>query len=141
MSAVVEALACMGARAEGLTDLCAEHLRQGIRHLNRNCHIECNVHSDVEDSDDCNQPDRHDGDRMAAALADLPTLFAVVDAVAALHAPFVWDFGFGPVTSCKGCADQGVPQEAAEYPCPTVKALTGVLAPQLHPDHALGGGS
>ncbi|MEO3931384.1 hypothetical protein WMO79_01030 [Micrococcaceae bacterium Sec7.4] len=135
MNAVEEAMAPMRARSEGLTNLCAEYLRQGVRHLNRNCHIECNVHEDDEDTDACNQPERHDGDRMASALADLPTLFAAVDAVTSLHAPFVWDFGFGPVTSCRGCADQGVPQEAAEYPCPTVKALTGVLAPadKVHP--------
>lgn len=127
MSAVEEALAPLKARVEGLTDLCAEHLRQGIRHLQRNCHIECNVHDDVEDTDDCKQPERHDGDRMAASLADLPRLFAAVEALAALHAPFVWDFGFGPVTSCKGCADQGASQEAAEYPCPTVRAVLGSL--------------
>jgi hypothetical protein len=123
----VDALAPMRARAEGLTDLCAEHLRQGIRHLNRNCHIECNVHEDVDEPDACKQPERHDGDRMAAALADLPKLFAAVDAVRNLHTPFVWDFGFGPVTSCRGCADQGASEAAAEYPCPTIKALIGPL--------------
>jgi hypothetical protein len=128
MSAVVEALAPMRARSEGLTDLCAEHLRQGIRHLNRNCHIECNVHEDdIDEPAACKQPARGDGDRMAAALADLPKLFAAVEAVASLHTPFVWDFGYGPVTSCKGCADQGASQEAAEYPCPTITALLGSL--------------
>jgi hypothetical protein len=130
MSTAVDALAPMRARAEGLTDLCAEHLRQGIRHLNRNCSIECNVHPDDEETDACRQPERHDGDRMAAALADLPTLFAAVDAVAKLHTPFVWDFGFGPVTSCRGCADQGASEAAAEYPCPTITALLGVLEPE-----------
>lgn len=127
MSAVEEALAPMKTRSEGLTDLCAEHLRQGIRHLNRNCSIECNVHPDDDETDACNQPERHDGDRMATALADLPRLFAAVDAVAALHAPFVWDFGFGPVTSCRHCADQGATEAAAEYPCPTVTVLLGAL--------------
>lgn len=127
MSAVVDALAPMRARAEGLTDLCAEHLRQGIRHLNRNCHIECNVHEDTEDTDACKQPERHDGDRMAASLADLPRLFAAVEAVAQLHTPFDWDFGFGPVTSCRACVIQGASQEAAEYPCPTVRAVLGPL--------------
>lgn len=33
------------------------------------------------------------------------------------HRPFVWDFGFGPVTSCRECADQGVDQTEAEWPC------------------------
>lgn len=129
MSTAVDALAPMRARAEGLTDLCAEHLRQGIRHLQRNCHIECNVHQDDDETDACKQPARGDGDRMAAALADLPKLFAAVEAVRELHKPFVWDFGFGPVTSCKGCADQGASEAAAEYPCPTVTALLGSLGP------------
>ena len=46
--------------------------------------------------------------------------------VEGLHQPFEWSFGFGPVTSCKGCADQGVPQENASWPCPTVRALGSV---------------
>jgi len=129
MSALDEALVPMRARAEGLSDLCGEYLRQGIRHLQRNCDIACNTHPDDEETDACNQPERHDGDRMAAALADLPVLLAVVDAVTSLHTPFVWDFGYGPVTSCKGCADQGLPQEAAEYPCPTAMAVMATLAP------------
>lgn len=129
MSTAEDVLAPMRARSEGLTDLCGEHLRQGIRHLQRNCHIECNVHEDVEESDACKQPERHDGDRMAAALADLPKLFAAVDAVTKLHTPFVWDFGFGPVTSCRACADQEASEAAAEYPCPTITALLGPLGP------------
>jgi hypothetical protein len=128
-STTVDLLAPMRARAEGLTDLCAEHLRQGIRHLNRNCHIECNVHADTHETDTCKQPARHDGDRMAESLAGLPKLFAAVDAVRSLHTPFEWDFGFGPVTACKGCADQGASEAAAEYPCPTIKALLGSLGP------------
>jgi hypothetical protein len=124
MSTTADVLAPMRARSEGLTDLCAEHLRQGIRHLQRNCHIECNVHEDdIDEPDACKQPDRHDGDRMAAALADLPRFFAAVEAVMKLHTPFVWDFGFGPVTSCKGCADQGASEAAAQYPCATITAL------------------
>ncbi|MCB5281115.1 hypothetical protein [Arthrobacter sp. ES1] len=126
MSTTADALDAMKARSEGLTDLCAEHLRQGIRHLQRNCHIECNVHEDVE-TDACRHPAQGDGDRMAASLADLPRLFAAVEAVLKLHTPFVWDFGFGPVTSCRGCADQGASEAAAEYPCPTITALLGPL--------------
>ena len=42
---------------------------------------------------------------------------------AKLHQPFEWSFGYGPVKSCSGCADRGVPQEKAEWPCPTAIAL------------------
>jgi hypothetical protein len=59
-------------RAKGLTDLCAEHLRQSIRHVQRNCDIDCNVHEDETEWDACKQPDRYDGHRMAAVLADVP---------------------------------------------------------------------
>jgi len=61
------------------------------------------------------------------AVADQAKLIAAIEAVASLHKPFVWDFGFGPVTSCRGCANQGASQEASEYPCPTVAALTLAL--------------
>ena len=71
-------LAAIQARAEGLTDLCAEHLRQSIRHVQRNCDLDCNIHEDENTWDDCKQPDRYDGDRMAAALADIPALLAMV---------------------------------------------------------------
>lgn len=64
------------ARAEGLTDLCAEHLRQSIRHVQRNCDIECSEHGEGEDWDACKQPDRYDGGRIAKALADIPYLLA-----------------------------------------------------------------
>lgn len=46
-----------------------------------------------------------------------------------LHEPFTWSFGYGPVQSCKWCADHGVSQEVASWPCPTVAALEG--APEL----------
>ena len=42
---------------------------------------------------------------------------------AKLHRPFEWSFGYGPVKSCRGCADRGVPQDKAEWPCPTAVAL------------------
>ena len=78
MNTTTEILAAIEARAEGLTDLCAEHLRQSIRHVQRNCDMECNVHESEESWYDCNQPDRGDGERMAAALADIPILIALV---------------------------------------------------------------
>ena len=58
-----------------------------------------------------------------------------------LHEPFIWSFGHGPVQSCKGCADHGVSQEVASWPCPTVAALDGAPEPEweyrakvIHPD-------
>jgi len=71
-------IAAIEARAEGLTNLCAEHLRQSIRHVQRNVDIDCNVHEDEDTWGDCIQPLRHDGDRMAAVLADIPALLAMV---------------------------------------------------------------
>jgi len=62
------------ALAEGLTDLCAEHQRQSIRHVQRNCDIDCNTHEDETTWDDCKQPDRYDGERMAKALSSIPYL-------------------------------------------------------------------
>ena len=43
-----------------------------------------------------------------------------------LHSPFEWSFGCGPVKSCRECARRS-PQEDAEYPCPTIRALGGAL--------------
>lgn len=68
-------------RAQGLTELCPEHLRQSIRHVQRNCDISCNVHDADPYDHDCKQPDRYDGDRMAAALADIPRLITALGAV------------------------------------------------------------
>jgi hypothetical protein len=65
----------------GITDLCPEHLRQSIRHVQRNCDIECNVHDAGPDWEDCKQPDRAAGERMAQALAEIPDLLARLDAV------------------------------------------------------------
>jgi hypothetical protein len=67
------------ARAKGLTDLCTEYLRLSIRHVQRNCDIDCDVHGD--DYDACKQPDRYDGARMATALADIPALLNAVKEV------------------------------------------------------------
>ena len=74
MTGVSERLDAIEARATDLTDLCAEHLRQSIRHVQRNCDIDCNVHEDETTWHACNQPDRYDGDRIAAVLADIPGL-------------------------------------------------------------------
>ena len=50
-----------------------------------------------------------------------------------LHEPFTWSFGYGPVQSCKWCADHGVSQEVASWPCPTVAALEGAPEPEVKP--------
>jgi hypothetical protein len=68
-----------------------------------------------------------DAEFIVAARNHLPRILAALDAVLALHKPFVWDFGFGPVTSCRGCADHGASEVAAEYPCPTVRAITDAM--------------
>ena len=92
MTGVSERLDAIEARSAGLTDLCAEYLRQSIRHVQRNCDIECNVHEDETQWDACKQPDRYDGDRIAAVLADIPGLLdlarkqqAALDAVRAVE--------------------------------------------------------
>lgn len=64
-------------RSEGLTNLCPEYLRAGIRHLQRNCDMDCSVHD--EDWEACEQPDRYDGERIAKALADIPWLLDEVE--------------------------------------------------------------
>lgn len=87
-----EVLDGIKARTEGLTDLCPEHLRQSIRHVQRNCDIECNTHEDESTWDDCKQPDRYDGERMAGALADVARLVAAVEAVLGLAYKWRVDF-------------------------------------------------
>lgn len=46
-----------------------------------------------------------------------------VAGVLALHVPFEWSFGFGPVKSCKECARLGGSEADAQWPCPTMRAL------------------
>ena len=73
-------------------------------------------------------------DRVRELEAERDAALSTIAKVEALHRPFEWSFGFGPVTSCKGCADQGVPQENASWPCPTVAALDGAPEPEPEPD-------
>lgn len=61
------------------------------------------------------------------APQDRAALLEAVETVLDVHKPFVWDFGFGPVASCRGCEEQGVAEAQAAYPCPTVRALTAAL--------------
>jgi len=72
-----------------------------------------------------------------AALAAIERVTAERDSAMAriakaweLHEPFTWSFGYGPVQSCKWCADHGVSQEVASWPCPTVAALDGAPEPE-----------
>ena len=72
-------------------------------------------------------------DAATAATAAIERVTAERDAAMAriakaweLHEPFIWSFGHGPVQSCKWCADHGVSQEVASWPCPTIQALEDV---------------
>lgn len=76
-------LAAIREASDDLTDLCPGYLRQSIRHVQRNCDIDCSVHEDDPDWDACKQPGRYDGERMANALAGIPKLLNAVDAVEA----------------------------------------------------------
>lgn len=68
------------ARAEKFSGLCPDYMAQGIRHLERNCDLDC--HAEVQNPyHDCTRPDRYDGEDMAKALGDLAALVAVVEEV------------------------------------------------------------
>lgn len=54
-------------------------------------------------------------------------LARALEAVAELHKPYEWSFGYEPVTSCMHCASLGMTEESAEYPCPTVQAIQDEL--------------
>lgn len=64
-----------------------------------------------------------DAEFIANAPADLAWCLAKLDAIRALHKPFEWSFGEGPVQSCSECARLGASEEEASYPCPTIRAL------------------
>ena len=73
-----------------------------------------------------------------AALAAVERVTAERDSAMAriakaweLHEQFTWSFGYGPVQTCKWCADHGVPQDVASWPCPTVAALDGAPEPEV----------
>ena len=63
---------------------------------------------------------------LSASAADVRKLLPAVEAVLALHHPFEWSFGQGPVLSCQECAD-GMAGVEAEYPCATVRAIDKAL--------------
>lgn len=67
-------------RAEKFANLCPDYMAQGIRHLERNCDLDC--HAEVQNPyHDCTRPDKYDGEDMAKALGDLAALVAVVGEV------------------------------------------------------------
>lgn len=69
-------------RAEKFANLCPDYMAQGIRHLERNCDLDC--HAEVQNPyHDCTRPDKYDGEDMAKALGDLAALVAVVEEVQA----------------------------------------------------------
>jgi hypothetical protein len=55
-------------------DLCERYLYEAIRHVERNCYIECPEHDTEESRLRCNNPARHDGARMARLLNAIPEL-------------------------------------------------------------------
>lgn len=81
---------------------------------------------------ECNKRVKAEAERDAATAA-IASVTAERDSAMAriakaweLHEPFTWSFGYGPVQSCKWCADHGAPQEVASWPCPTIQALGDV---------------
>ena len=54
--------------------LCETYLYEGIRHLERNCAVECDEEGHGYDSKLCNRPHKHDGARMAALINLIPDL-------------------------------------------------------------------
>ena len=121
-----EVLDGIKAEAEGLTDLCPEHLRQSIRHVQRNCDIECNEHPNGDPWCECHQPDRYDGERMAKSLGNIERLTRAVEAVLGLHTSDGHKNLIGPY--CEHCISpiDGGPEL---WPCATVKAINEALNP------------
>lgn len=62
------------------------------------------------------------------ARTEIPRLTEALEAVLGAHESFELSWGYGPVEFCKQCSNQGVPQEQAEWPCPTVKAIEAKLS-------------
>jgi hypothetical protein len=58
---------------------------------------------------------------------DVITLLSAVRNVLALHTPFEWSFGYGPVQSCRECARLGASESDAQWPCATYRVLTDAL--------------
>jgi hypothetical protein len=72
---------------------------------------------------ECERSGAEAGERIVDLEGDLARVEARIAEAAKLHRPFEWSFGYGPVKSCRGCADRGVPQEKAEWPCADAIAL------------------
>lgn len=79
--------------------------------------------------DDDEQPRRSDAEFIGVARAAMPALLSAVQNVLALHTPVEWTHLGGPAQACRECArlGSGVNRLTAQWPCPTVQALTDAL--------------
>lgn len=83
-------------RAEKFANLCPDYMYRAIRHVERNCDIEC-AREELDENHDCIRPDRYDGEAMAVALSDLAALVAVAEEVqrirdTMLHEAGKWEY-------------------------------------------------
>lgn len=62
----------------GDVNYCPAYLYQAVRHVQRNCEIECGEHG-YDDESNCVEPGRYDGTAMARLLAAVPALLAAVE--------------------------------------------------------------
>lgn len=69
-----------------------------------------------------------DREFIARSRTLLPQATKALWDVLAIHKPFEWSFGYGPVQSCRHCAKMGASEAQALWPCPTVRAITEALA-------------
>ena len=61
----------------GDVNFCPEYLHSAIRHVQRNCEIECYTPGHEDGAVSCVQPGRYDGTAMARLLAAVPALLAL----------------------------------------------------------------
>ena len=59
------------------TPWCKDWLYTAIRHVVRNCDLECG--SDVHSPSECSQPNKYDGDRIAALVNAIPFLLSELE--------------------------------------------------------------
>ena len=64
----------------GNVNYCPDYMYQALRHVQRNCDLECGTHPwDGPDEDACHSPGRYDGTAIARLLAAIPALLAAVE--------------------------------------------------------------
>lgn len=65
---------------------------------------------------------------LLAPIYDIAKLLTALAAALAEHQPMTWTWvGVGPIQACETCSSEAVTVEQAEYPCPTVRAITPAL--------------